>query len=211
MASSTGSSDAAANGSNTLIIHFKDWFRNRHGELLDSETLKLIYTSEHRWSNPTFTLCRADQQQDAGSETSDTIATGSRGFCSLTYSFAVAGREVELAPRRKLFGGNVIYRSPAYGDQQLSWESEGRCLSIVYVCMDENGEAIARVKLGGNKLGGGRLRGKVEFVEGKAETAIQREEVAAGGLCLAYRAVMSRRILAGVMGSVPGGMVPLYS
>lgn len=213
MANSTSSSDpATTTSSNILRIHFQDWWRNRHGELLDSNTSKVIYTSEHRWSNPTFALCRPAEQQEAdGDSIGNTIATGTRGFCARTYTFAVAGNEVKLAPRRKLFGGNVMYPSPAYGGRQLSWESEGRWMSIRYVCMDENGDTIAKLKLGGNKLGWGRLRGEMEFVEDKVQTETQREELAAGGLCLAYRAVMSRRMLAGAMSSVPGGMVPIYS
>lgn len=199
MAFSTSSSEAAS--SNTLIIHFKDW-RSRHGELLDSATLTPIYTSEHRWGNPTFALHGPDEENHDTS-----LATGTRGTLSNKYALSIEGHDLELASRKKwAFGcGDVPYSSPAFGGRMLTWTSHSKWRRIELVCEDDQGQAIAKVGIGSGTMGWGRLRGQIEFVEGKVETEAQRDEVVATGLCLAYRRIMQRKAAAGA-GASSGGM-----
>lgn len=200
MAASTSSSEAAT--SNTLIIHFKDW-RSRHGELLDSATSTTIYTSEHRWGNPTFAL-----HGSGGEEHHETpIATGTRGTLSNKYALSISEQDIELASRKKWACGcgDVPYSSPAFGDRTLTWTSQSKWRRAELVCEDDQGKAIAKVSVGAGIMMWGRVRGEIEFAEGAVETDAQRDEIVATGLCLAYRKMMQRKIAVGVAGAIPGG------
>lgn len=191
--------------SSTLAIHFTDW-RSRHGEILDSTTGTPAYTSEHRYGNPTFTLSGADQ--------STPLATADRPWFSKKSRLSIAGRELELDPQYKWggAGGDVTYDSPAYGERTLKWEPQKQFRGVRLVCTDDQGQAVAQVGLESGKMGWGRLRGEVEFVEGMVETEAQRDELVATGLCLAYRMVMRKKAATGAAaGAGTGGMAGVYA
>lgn len=174
---------SASSSSPSLTIKYRDW-RSRHGVLIDTTTGATLYTSEHRYRKPTFTLANAQGTP---------VANAASSAWTMKFDFHLTGvGAFELTPRHKL-GCDVTYPSPAYG-QTLTWKSTKYWNRLEYVLLDEGALPIARF-LGGSAwkcMPWGEFGG-FEFVEGRVETEAARDEVVATGLCVAYKAVVSRQ------------------
>ena len=168
----------------TLQVKYADAL-TRHGQILDAATGEALYTSEHRYRSPQFTLANA----------SSTLLTADSSKWSMKMAFTTTstGQEFPLQTRGKL-SKDMSYASPAFGGQTLTWEHQRHWGKIEYVCLDDQGQAIARVKGGSSwKCMPWGNFATMELVDERVETQAQRDEVVAVGLGLSYKAVQHRQ------------------
>lgn len=171
----------------TLKIKYHDALA-RHGQVLDAVTGEAIYASEHRYRSPAFTL-------NTASDPPATIATANSSKWSMKMDFSISGtgHEFPVDSRRKL-SSDMVYVSPAFGGQTMTWEHQRNWGKIEYVLLDEQAQPIARFKGGSSwKCMPWGTFGEMDLVSEKVVTAEQRDEVVAVGLGLSYKAVMQRQ------------------